>query len=109
MSVEIAENSLVNEPSPFSPHDDAQFDYIRRCVAGVYPEAGVCPYVQTSCSDSRSFTKICDHVYRFAAFIYTPVARGLIHGANERIPVDDYKRGVEFYVAFVRGLDQLKA
>lgn len=109
VSVEIAENSLVNEPSPFSPHDDAQFDYIRRCVAGVYPEAGVCPYVQTSCSDSRSFTKICDHVYRFAAFIYTPTARGLIHGANERIPVDDYKRGVEFYVAFVRGLDQLKA
>jgi carboxypeptidase PM20D1 len=48
-------------------------------------------------------------VYRFAAFNYSPVARGLIHEANERIPVDDYKRGVEFYVAFVRGLDQLDA
>ena len=48
-------------------------------------------------------------MYRFAAFIYTPTARTLIHSANERIPVEDYKRGVEFYVAFVRGLDQLKA
>lgn len=109
ITVGFSKDSLINEPSPFSPYDDAAFDYIRRCVAGVYPEAGVCPYVQSSCSDARSFTKICHRVYRFAAFIYSPEAReGLIHGTDERIAVEDYKRGVKFYVAFVRGLAQLQ-
>ena len=74
VEVSIAKDSLINEPSPFSPYNDEAFNYIRRCVAGVYPEAGVCPYVQTSCSDARAFTKICDRVYRFAAFVYSPEA-----------------------------------
>ena len=31
----------------------------------------------------------------------------LIHAANERIGVDVYKRGIEFYVAFLANLGQL--
>lgn len=104
-----AEGTELHEPAPLSPFDDAQFDYLRRCLAGTYPEAGACPYVQTSGSDSRAFGVICEHVYRLAPFVYTPLSRSLIHGANERIGVEDFKRGVSFYVAFVRGLGELRA
>ena len=107
--VELAQGTELNEPAPLSPFDDAQFDYLRRVLAGTYPEAGVCPYVQMSASDSRAFGAICQHVYRLAPFVYTPTYRGLIHGANERIGVDVFRRGVAFYVAFVRGLGQLGA
>lgn len=107
--VELAEGTELHEPAPLSPFDDAQFAYLRRCVAGTYPEAGVCPYVQTSGSDSRAFGVICEHVYRLAPFVYTPLSRSLIHGANERIGVEDFKRGVSFYVGFVRGLGELDA
>ena len=93
------------EPAPISPYeDDAAFDYIHRCVSGVYPEAGFAPYVQNSCTDSREFNAICERVYRFCGFIYSAEARGLLHAANERIGVDVYKRGIEFYVAFLANL-----
>lgn len=108
VTVEINEAIPYTEPAPVSPYeDDAAFNYIHRCVSGVYPEAGFAPYVQNSCTDSREFNEICDRVYRFCGFIYSGEARKLIHAANERIGVDVYKRGIEFYVAFLANLEQL--
>ena len=108
VTVEINEAIPYTEPAPISPYEnDAAFNYIHRCVSGVYPEAGFAPYVQNSCTDSREFNEICDRVYRFCGFIYSGEARKLIHAANERISVDVYKRGIEFYVAFLSNLEQL--
>lgn len=108
VTVEINEAVPYTEPAPISPYEhDAAFDYIHRCVAGVYPEAGLAPYVQNSCTDSREFNAICERVYRFCGFIYSGEARKLLHAANERIGVDVYKRGVEFYVAFLGNLEHL--
>lgn len=108
VSIEINEAVPYTEPAPMSPFkNDAAFNYLHRCVAGVYPEAGFAPYVQNSCTDSREFCAICERVYRFGGFIYSGEARSLLHTANERIGVDVYKRGVEFYVAFLRNLSQL--
>lgn len=109
VSIEVDDAVPYTEPAPVSPfEDDAAFDYLHRCVAGVYPEAGFAPYVQNSCTDSREFCAICERVYRFGGFIYSGEARGLIHTADERIGVDVYKRGVEFYVAFLRNLSELR-
>lgn len=76
-------------------------------MSGVYPEASFAPYVQNSRTDSRELYDICDRVYRFSGFIYSGEARKLIHAANERIGVDVYKRGIEFYVAFLANLEHL--
>ncbi len=108
ITVEVADD-IARDPAPVSPYDDAAFDYIRRCVAGVYPEAGCTPYIQTSGSDAHAMSACSDHVYRMAGFVYSKESRELIHGTDERIPVDVYKRGLEFYVAFLRGLSGLEA
>lgn len=108
VSVQVNDAVPHTEPAPFSPFgDDVAFNYLHRCVSGVYPEAGFAPYVQSSCSDAREFNAICDRVYRFCGFVYSGEARSLIHAANERIGVDVYKRGIEFYVALLGHLDQL--
>mgnify|MGYP003269442111 FL=1 len=109
VTIEIEQAVPYTEPAPVSPfEDDPAFDYLHRCVAGVYPEAGFAPYVQNSCTDSREFCEICERVYRFGGFIYSGEARSLLHTANERIGVDVYKRGIEFYMAFLRNLDELR-
>lgn len=108
VTVEVNESIPSTEPAPMSPFgDDPAFTYLHRCVSGVYPEAGFAPYVQNSCSDSRAFNDICERVYRFCGFVYSREARGLIHAADERISVDVYKRGIAFYVAFLRNLSEL--
>lgn len=98
----------VSEPSPISPHDDDPcFEYIRRIVDCTYPGAGVAPYAQTSCSDSRHFAQICPHTYRFAGILFHGDQRARIHGQDENLDVDAFKKGVGFYTEFLRNIGQL--
>ena len=98
----------VSEPSPVSPfEDDPAFAYVKRVIRSVYPDAGIVPYVQTSCSDARHFARVCPRTYRFAGILFKGDQRTRIHGQDENLDVDAFKRGVGFYIEFIRHLDKL--
>lgn len=97
----------ANEPSPISPFDDEVFEYLRAVTNSVYPDAGIAPYVQVSCSDSRHFARIYPRVYRFAGILFKGDQRARIHGQDENLDVESYKRGVGFYIEFIRHIDLL--
>lgn len=104
-SYELAE---VSEPSPIAPFEgDPAFDYLRAVIASVYPAAGIAPYVQTSCSDARHFHRICPRTYRFAGILFKGDQRTRVHGQDENLDVDSFKRGIGFYLEFIRHLDRL--
>jgi len=92
-------------PSPFAPFDDEAFNYLRKIIHSVYPDAGIAPYIQSSCSDARHFHQICPHTYRFAGFLFTGNQRASIHGQDENLDVESYLRGVGFYTELIRHLD----
>ncbi len=99
----------VSEPSPISPFEnDPAFEYLRRIIHSAYPEAGIAPYVQTSCSDARHFARICPRTYRFAGIVFHGDQRTRIHGQDENLDVEAYKKGVGFYVELMRHLDMLE-
>ena len=98
----------VSEPSPIAPFDgDPAFEYLRAVIRSVYPTAGIAPYVQTSCSDARHFHRICPRTYRFAGILFKGDQRNRVHGQDENLDVDSFKRGVGFYTEFIRHLDRL--
>ena len=98
----------VSEPSPISPfEDDPAFDYLRRVIHAVYPETGIAPYVQSSCSDARHFARVCPRTYRFAGILFRGDQRSRIHGQDECLDVDAFKRGVGFYIELIRNLGAL--
>lgn len=93
-----------NGPSPVSPHSGAPWELLERCIAGVFPEALVTPYIMMGGTDSRRFTGICGAVYRFAPFSMDAVARGSIHAVDEKISLETLERGVSFYETLIREL-----
>jgi len=95
------------DPSPLSPFDDEVFDYLRNVTQSVYPNAGIAPYIQSSCSDARHFSLICPHTYRFAGFLLKGDQRSTIHGVDENLDVESFKRGVGFYIQLIAHLDTL--
>lgn len=89
-------------PSRISQVDCESYDKVAKAIVSTFKGAIVSPYLMVQCSDSRSYGKISDKVYRFSASDFTREERACIHGNNERIRVDVIKRAVEFYIRLLK-------
>jgi carboxypeptidase PM20D1 len=106
----IADDSItlelrdVNEPSPVSPYDDPAFELLATTIGELFEDAVPTPYVMMAATDSRYFTAICPRVYRFTPFRMTKAQRESIHGYDERIGVEDFLGGVQWYARLIERL-----
>ncbi|EZP26893.1 M20/M25/M40 family metallo-hydrolase [Microbacterium oleivorans] len=93
----------ASEPSPVSPWSGAAWERLVAATrSALGPDVLPTPYIQLGASDSRWFTEISDHVYRFTPFHLTRGEREALHSHNERIRVGSWLRGIEFYRDLVR-------
>ncbi len=86
-------------PSRISQTGDEAWNRLEEAISAAYPGVIVSPYLMLAGSDSRHYSKFCDHVFRFSGMPLTKEQRGLIHNANERIPVSLIKDTVSFFAA----------
>lgn len=91
------------EASRVSPVDEV-FEHLAGLVGEHFPDAIVAPYVQTGATDSRHFTRISEHVYRFAPFRMDAAQRRSIHTYDEHLDVDAFLAGIDWYQALIAGL-----
>jgi carboxypeptidase PM20D1 len=91
------------EASPVSPLGEA-FDLVTSTVAELFPDAVPAPYVMAGATDSRHFTRICDHVYRFAPFRMDAAQRHAIHSYDEHLGVDAFLAGIGWYRRLIERL-----
>ncbi|HSI52489.1 MAG TPA: M20 family peptidase [Ramlibacter sp.] len=91
-----------SEPSPISPTKSASYDLINRTLRSLYPETIVSPGLMIGATDSRHFSAISDHVYRFSPVHAKPEDLPRFHGTNERISTSNLAELVRFYNQLLR-------
>ncbi len=101
VTIEVIE---AGEASPVSPVDDDAFRLLESTVTELFPEAIPAPYVMMAATDSRHFTAICPRVYRFAPFRMSKAQREAIHSYDERLGVDDFLLGIDWYQRLIERL-----
>lgn len=93
----------AGEASPVSPMDEP-FELVEACIGEVFPDAVATPYVMMAATDSRHFTAISEHVYRFAPFRMSKAQRQAIHSYDEHIGVADLVDGARWYALLIERL-----
>ncbi|MBP8640140.1 MAG: M20/M25/M40 family metallo-hydrolase [Oscillospiraceae bacterium] len=90
-----------SEPSRSSPIDSIGYIAIERAIKESFPDVLVSPYLMIAGSDSRHYLRICDNVYRFSGMALSLEERGMIHGKDERIPVEKLADTIKFYYRLI--------
>lgn len=90
------------EASPVASVPSPQFDLLQRTVGEVFPGSIVAPALVIGATDARNYAGLTKNVYRFVPVALKQSDLERVHGANERIGVDDYARAVQFYIRYLK-------
>ena len=89
-------------PSAISRTDCEPWQRLSAAIRATWDGVVVSPYLMLACSDSRHYSPICPHVYRFSAMALSKAERGMIHANNERVPLDTIEKTVAFYRRLIK-------
>ena len=100
--VAIEAGDFSSEPSAVSPTATRGYALLEQAAREVFPEAAVAPGLVIGATDNRHYGAVRQERYNFAPlFLHEPDLHR-VHGANERIGVEDYGRAIQFYAQFLR-------
>ena len=89
------------EAAPSSSQAGDLYRTIAQVAAQKFPGAPVLPYMSTGFSDSWELRMRSVQAYGFVPFPLTEEDWARVHGDNERIPVDSFRKGVDVLYAIV--------
>jgi carboxypeptidase PM20D1 len=91
------EGTPYEKGSAVSPHNHEAFEKLTASLKASFEEVVVAPYLVLAATDSRHFAAVSTQVYRFTPFKLVSDDLQRIHGINERIAVEAYLQGIQFY------------
>lgn len=93
---------FYEEASNYSKTDVDVYKLLEKSINETWEDAIVSPYLMIAASDSRYYSKFSDRVYRFSAMEMTKEERGLIHGEDEKIRLEEWKNTLRFYYRIMK-------
>ncbi len=104
-----ANDSIEPESTEFrvsnaSPLDTALFDSFRRASARYFPGAPVVPRLTSGYTENQRFRSLGVASYGFSPYTVTPEEGASEHADNERIRVEELRRGYRVLFDVVTGV-----
>ncbi|MHB1454371.1 MAG: M20 family peptidase [Saccharofermentanales bacterium] len=90
------------DASAISRTDSPGWRILGKAIRTSWKGVIVSPYLMMARTDSQYFCQISENVYRFSAMRLSKDQLALIHGNNERIPVESLLKTVEFYAVLMQ-------
>jgi len=99
--ISLAVTGEANESPPPSSADGPGFAAVHQTIRHVFPDVLVAPSIMLGGSDNHYYALVADNTYGFLPLRFEPGDLERIHGRNERLKVDDFKRMIIFYMRLI--------
>lgn len=87
-------------PETVADVSDSSFAYLQQTIRSWDSNTIVAPFMVLGATDGRYYSDLTTQVFRFVPFHDTEG----YHGLNERIEIEDYKKGIAFYYGLIKSL-----
>lgn len=103
--VEVRDKGFFREPSPVSPTDNRGFQVLAALANKTGGDALPVPALVLAGTDATFASAISKNVYRFMPVEYSMLDIAGIHGTNERLSIQNYKRMIDGYSQLIQAMD----
>jgi carboxypeptidase PM20D1 len=90
-----------SEPPPVADTNAPGYQFVKRVILQIAPDAVVAPCLVLGGTDSRHYTHLCPSVYRFGAVRMTTNDVLTIHGNNEKLTFENCQLLQRFYYQLI--------
>lgn len=96
------------DPYPAGSTDSKEFQLLSDVIHDVYgKDTVVVPTTLGGATDSRYYSGVCDHIFRFSGRYFTK-DWGEAHQIDEKVPADVIEKPVKFFKAFLKAYNEIK-
>lgn len=104
LSIEDAGNWPSNNPIPSTDPDASGFQLIKNILAVTHPDTVAVPFLVNGSTDSKYYRDLTDQILRFTPLVLNPEDISSIHGRNEKVSLENLRKGLQFYTELFRCL-----
>ena len=101
VTVRVSKRSGIGEATPVSSHTSEGYKLIAESFRDVFSPVIVIPGLTIAATDSRHYGEISDDSYRIIPFTIGKRDIPRIHGTNERLSLDNLKRGIVLFKVLI--------
>lgn len=93
---------MTDEASPLADRTSDGYRTIVETIQEVWGNIPVASSLTLGGTDSTNYVGIVKNLYRFQPLCFTLEELELIHGTNEHVKIDNYCKGIEFYIHLLK-------
>jgi carboxypeptidase PM20D1 len=103
--VQIKVHGLGTGPVAASPdYERSGWPEIKAALAESWPGVPMLPFLMVATTDSRHYKELSGGIFRFSPHKLNPKEMSGTHGHNERISLENLRRGLQFYTKLLEAL-----
>ncbi|QNU65638.1 M20/M25/M40 family metallo-hydrolase [Ruminiclostridium herbifermentans] len=104
LDITVKVNDVSFNPSKISHIASNEYKVMCKTIVSVFPESVAAPYLTVGSTDSRYYQKIANQIFRFCPIEIESEDLERVHGVNERISIEGYKKMIEFFYLLIESL-----
>lgn len=101
-SIQLTLKKPYHNPSAITPSNGKVWDALNATIKENWPDVIITPLVAPGTTDSRHYSSLSKNIFRFIPVTVNDESKEQIHGINERIGINEYRKSIVFYTELIK-------